>query len=373
MPRTGENIYKRKDGRWEARYIIGRDENGKSIYRSVYANSYNDVRKKKNELIRTHYTISDSMKQTLRTYFAQWIKYKGCLVKESTYNRYISAFRLYIRPFFGDIVISSITDADLNAFIENLTVSGFSPSNIRLSITVLKELLEYVRSKGKTINCSFGSLNIPPPKQDTAVLEKDEQRILTDFLLTDTDCYKLGLLICLYTGLRIGEICALRWRDVTEKSICIRATLQRLDKNDTGKGKTTISITKPKTVNSERVIPIPTFMQPLIRAFRDDDATFVLTGTSKPTEPRALRKKFDTTLKQCNLPHIKFHALRHTFATRCVECGVDIKALSDILGHSSVRITLDRYVHISLEQKQANINKLMLFYSPSIKTANFER
>ena len=168
-------------------------------------------------------------------------------------------------------------------------------------------------------------------------------------------------MICLYTGLRVGEICALKWGDVNfeEKTIYVHQTMQRLQCMESGERKTQILISNPKSDSSVRWIPIPDSLFNLICQYKFPENAYFLTGTSKQyIEPRNMQNKFKKAIKECNIENANFHALRHTFATRCIELGFDIKSLSEILGHSNVNITLNRYVHPSMELKQQNMNKL---------------
>ena len=189
----------------------------------------------------------------------------------------------------------------------------------------------------------------------------DDERIhLEGYLLKANDPAKFGILLALYSGMRIGEICALKWSNINleAETISVVQTLQRLQDSE-NKGKTKILISEPKSQSSKRIIPIPTFLTELLRKIKPQipDA-FLLSGNKNPIEPKTLQNKYKSCLKDCNIPYINFHTLRHTFATRCVEVGFDIKALSEILGHSSVGKTLNLYAHPTLEYKRSNMNKL---------------
>jgi integrase len=172
----------------------------------------------------------------------------------------------------------------------------------------------------------------------------------------------LGILLCLFTGMRVGEICALKWEDFSfqEKSIHVHNTMQRLQIPDsTTAQKTRIMVTSPKSKCSIRTIPIPDSLIQLIQKEFPNRQGYVLAAVNeKYIEPRTMQKYFHYVQKQCGLVPVNFHALRHTFATRCIELGFDVKSLSEILGHATVNITLNRYVHPSMELKQQNMQKL---------------
>ena len=197
------------------------------------------------------------------------------------------------------------------------------------------------------------------------VLTKEEQIRFVQYLLDDMDYCKFGTLLTLLTGMRIGEICALRWENISLKDgiIKINSTMQRLrDFNVNRTTKTKIIISDPKSDTSARIIPLSEFAINLCKKFVPSSPTaFVLSGSSSEfIEPRTLQYKMERYTKDCGLEDVHFHTLRHTFATRCVEGGFEIKSLSEILGHSSPQITLERYVHSSLELKRDNMNKVVM-------------
>lgn len=200
-------------------------------------------------------------------------------------------------------------------------------------------------------------------KKEIRILTKDEQKRFVKYLLDDMDECKFGVLLALMTGLRIGEICALRWSDISisDMTIKVSSTMQRLKNIEAQqKTRTKIIISEPKSDSSSRIIPLPDYLAEICKskALPDKEA-FVLTGKKNYfIEPRSLQYRFAKYTKACDLEGVHFHALRHTFATRCVEVGFEIKSLSEILGHSSPKITLDRYVHSSIELKRKNMNKL---------------
>jgi integrase len=201
------------------------------------------------------------------------------------------------------------------------------------------------------------------PKKEMRVLSREEQSAFVKYLLEDMDEYKFGVLLALLTGMRIGEVCALRWENVslTDKTIKIDSTMQRLKNlENCGLNKTQVYISDPKSDNSARLIPITDYTVALCRNFKCDcPKNFVLTGEKdRYVEPRMLQYKLKCFTDDCGLVGVHFHTMRHTFATRCVEVDFEIKSLSEILGHSSPRITLERYVHSSMTLKRENMDKL---------------
>ena len=176
--------------------------------------------------------------------------------------------------------------------------------------------------------------------------------------------HKLGILICLYTGLRLGEICGLMWRDIDfeNKTLSVERTVQRVkDISSETKQKTKLIISDPKSDTSRRIIPLPDFLVDILEVLKKEDFIFIVSNSLKPQEPRVYESVFKNMLKKSDVHIINFHALRHTFATRSIESGMDIKTLSEILGHSSVQITLEIYVHSSMELKRSSLNSLAAY------------
>lgn len=371
MSRKGENIYKRKDGRWEGRYCKTRNENGKIKYGYVYARTYTDV-KNKLERVKKNYFVfhekngTEIIIHTFSDVAREWLCYKTPLLKEASLSKYTNIINLHLLPFFRDQDIHNITLEQMESFYNGLlmtkTVKGtaLAPKTTLDILSVMKAILLYATTKKY--------MNILPvlryeyravPKK-LVVLSGRNQKILSTYLCLNLTYRNLGLLICMYTGIRLGEACALSWEDIslTEGYIYIHKTMQRIQKEHNGK-KTMIIITEPKTQSSIRTIPLPRQLIQLIKSSKLPMQGYLLTGSyEKYIEPRSYQYHFKKILQQCKIPQTNFHTLRHTFATRCVELGFDIKTLSEILGHSNINITLNRYVHPSFDLKKQNMNKI---------------
>ncbi|MDB8681688.1 site-specific integrase [[Ruminococcus] gnavus] len=193
------------------------------------------------------------------------------------------------------------------------------------------------------------------------VLNKAEQRQLCEYILKRPEACSIGILVCMFTGLRIGEICALRWEDISfsDQSIYIHHTLQRIQMHRGHGAKTEVIVTTPKSSCSIRKIPLPDEILEILVLNKKASSGYVLTNDEyKFIEPRTMQNKFKKILKAAGIENANFHALRHTFATRCVELGFDVKSLSEILGHATVNITMNRYVHPTYEMKKENMKKL---------------
>lgn len=291
----------------------------------------------------------------------EWLDNKKNSVKDSTYVKYRSTVFVHIIPALGNLSIPYLNNNDLQNFI-NMKVNKelLSEKTVSEIINILKNILEYAEDFSISNQCKFKYIGIKNKKSKTIrFLTKSEEKILLHILLNNIDIYKLGVLISLYSGLRLGEICALKWKniDFKENTIFVEHTMQRIQVSNENK-KTNIVITSPKTISSYRKVPISSFLIDILKKFKTNDSSFVLsTSEILFVEPRVMQYRFKTYLRQGNIINANFHSLRHTFATRCIESGVEAKALSEMLGHSSVTITLDRYVHSTMEYKQSNINK----------------
>lgn len=378
MSRRGENIYKRKDGRWEGRYIKGKDANGKNKYGYLYAKSYTEVKEKLNE-VKSRPSALHQMQTAVRT-LAQmctlWLNESKPQIKHSTYVKYYNIIYNHIIPEIGKHKISFLDTALIRQFVDEKLTSGklngcdgLSPKTVKDILSVLRLVIVYSNNMGITCNCRFDSINIKSGDKNIEVLSKSQQDKLTSYLINNFNNTSLGILICLYTGIRIGEICALKFDDISmvDKTVHIRKTMQRVQNFAPLKErKTDVIISTPKSKSSVRDIPMPEF---LITAITKNNIyvpkAYLLTGESHNyVEPRTLENRFKSCIRSCGIANVSFHTLRHTFATRCIELGFETKSLSEILGHSSVNITLNRYVHSSMELKRMNMEKLNL--SPSI-------
>lgn len=358
MPKRGENIYKRKDGRWEARYVKEITCDGKKKYGSVYAASYKEVKAKQQLHIlqpnKSHNLISITVSQLI----AEWLYSIKNQVKPGTYLKYESICRNHIICELGNTPMRFISHFIIVKFTDKLTNKDISSKTANDTLTVLSLVFKYYEM---TYNSTLPKINyIKVERKEMRVLSVQEQQILTDYLLHNIDIHKFGVLLTLYTGMRVGELCALKWEDITERQIIVNKTMMRIKGEN---GKTEIKIGPPKSESSNRIIPTPKGLLPLINQFRNTG--YVLSNRKLQfTEPRLMQLKFEKMITECNIKKANFHALRHTFATRCVEAGVDIKTLSELLGHSDVKTTLNRYIHSSFELKQKSIEQLEMSLIP---------
>ncbi len=357
MPKTGTNIRKRKDGRYEGRYADGYKSNGKIKYRSVYAKKYSDVKEKlQNAYIKSH--LNEPMEKsdfTLLQTTYMWLKAKKPYIKQSSYSHYLSIIQKHICPFLEKNPIIHSGDWLIENFAAEL-IKTLKPKTVRDITSVLLQILNYASEQGV---CKKPHKKIKFPKSavnQAQILTLEEQNRLMCYLKKDCDFQKFGVIMCLFTGIRLGEICGLKWEDIDliNGIIKIRRTIQRIQN---GNGGTRFLIDSPKTQCSVRDIPLPDFLTTYLKMQNNrNPSAYLLTGTTNFLQPRTYQNKFKSYLKSSGLSQaFHFHTLRHTFASRAVELGFDAKTLSEILGHSSVNITLNRYVHTSIELKRQNM------------------
>ena len=366
MSRKGENIYKRKDNRWEARYIKSYTENGQARYGYIYAQSYKEARSRLDNA-KTKLALGEPCGSICHRYFSvycdEWLEVNRNRITESSYVKYSAVIEKHLKPSLGGIRTEAISTEVISRFTDLLIYSkGLSSKTARDVLTILGSILKYAKKRAAARMPDVEIIFPKCQKKEMRVLSRSEQERFVEYLITDMDEYKFGILLALITGLRIGELCALRWENISFEERCIRikSTMQRLKDFDTYNTKVIIS--NPKSESSVRVIPLTDYAVSLCRRFCSADSrAFVLTGDSERfCEPRKMQYHFTKIVEQLGFFGVHFHSLRHTFATRCVEVGFEIKSLSEILGHASPKITLERYVHSSIELKRDNMQKLEL-------------
>ena len=365
MARRGENIYKRKDGRWEGRYKNGLKPDGRTRYSSVYGKSYSEVRYALLQKKQLSTTSRIHCNCKFGEVVQMWLNSIVNTVKESTYSNYTMKTAKHILPYLGNICYEKLTADMLNAFVADRLSAGLSSKYVSDISVLIKSVCKFAHTRyGYDNKAEFMVLPKKEKRSDKRLLTNTEQNILNTWLVENITHGNAGIALSVATGIRIGELCALKWSDFDfEKSILtVSKTMQRI-KNHDGSG-TKIVITSPKSKTSLREIPIPEFLKETLLKLKCGNDCFFLTGTCRFIEPRTMQYRFKSILKKLSLPQMNFHSLRHMFATRCVSLGIDVKTLSEILGHSSVKITLDRYVHSSMARKQS----CMKLFSDSFST-----
>lgn len=244
--------------------------------------------------------------------------------------------------------------------------NGLSSKTVIDILSLIRNILKFAVRKEHIIPCDGTSIQIKNTPSQMRIFSKSEQEQLCQYLYEYITTCNIGTLICLFTGLRIGEICALRWEDFSEKeqTICVHQTLQRIQTKDTPERKTKIIITLPKGMCSLRTIAIPDALSEILAQYRRVEKGFVFTNSDAIfVDPRTMQNNFKKALEASGIEDTNFHTTRHTFATRCIELGFDVKTLSEILGHATVNITTNRYVHPTMDLKRENMEKLSVLIS----------
>ncbi|ALS36455.1 integrase [Enterococcus rotai] len=363
MSRRGENIYKRRDGRWEGRYKKGRNDQGNIIYGYVYGKKYNDVKLALvNKQARYPFLENtlDIYSGTLQEWMTYWL---DVLLKEqiklSTYSIYKKRMTKYIFPYFKNKKMKDIKRSDISYFLALLMQTNLSSNTIKSIMSILNNSLNRAVSDNHLLNNPAVHCSIPNfTKKTIKSMSREEQAQLEKLLIQKKEC--CAEIIALYTGMRIGEISGLMWQDIdfTNNIIHIKRTISRIPIESTS-SKTMIYIGKPKTKSSERNIPLSKNLKNYLLSKRTSQIEdYVISCRKSFTEPRIITHHFKKHLKEAQIDEINFHSLRHTFATRCVEKGVDISSLSKILGHTSTRMTLDVYTDSSWENQEMAMGKM---------------
>lgn len=366
MSRRGDNIHKRKDGRWEGRYKSGYKNDGSTKYSSVYAKTYNECKLKLESLKAEK---SQSIPRTKDLLFSDvidfWLESNQIRLKGATQAKYRNITEAHIIPSLGGLKLSQINSFVVNSFLDKKIRSGgiisgkeLSPSYVKTMAIIIESVIKFACSEGWCLPMKT-PINKPViPKSAPRVLNKYEEEKLLNALRHEQNCTATGTLIALNTGMRIGEVCALRWSDIDleNRLIHVRHTVSRVY-DCCSERKTKLIIDSPKTQSSKRDLPMTeTLVNVLSDAYKKRKSVFVVSDSENFVSPRTFDYNFRKMLKANELENVNFHALRHTFATRCAQVGMDAKALSRLLGHSTANISLNVYVHPSFDAVKQQLN-----------------
>ena len=299
--------------------------------------------------------------KTVREIAAAWKEYKRPYVKQSTMAAYALILENHILPYFGDG--DSLHEQEVQAFVLQKLENGLSVKTVKDILIVLKMVMKFgVKNEWMT----YYEWDIKYPttsaNKELEVLSVANHRKILNYIQSHFTFTGLGIYISLSTGLRIGEICALKWSDinVTDGTITVSRTIERIYIIEGATKHTELVINTPKTKNSCRKIPMSkellAIIKPLKKVVNDD--FYVITNDERPTEPRTYRNHYNGLMTKLDIPKLKYHGLRHSFATRCIEAGCDYKTVSVLLGHSNISTTLNLYVHPNMEQKKRCITRM---------------
>lgn len=371
MPKTGNNIYKRKDGRYEGRILLRRSVYNKPQYIYVYARTLREVKQKMKEVREREQKKQELPAVYMQDAIAKWLNEMKRKWKPNTYDTYLRMINRYIEPILGSYRIEDITKSVLNDFAEELVNHSehaqMSEGYKKYICAIVYQILSYANEMYQL------ELQIPSPpdfrikKKEMALPDEKDLDRLEAYLMSHLEnATCLGILLAKYTGIRIGELCALQWKDIDlEKGIVtIRRNLQRVKNHEdreageaTGSGKTKVCMQMPKTDKSFRDIPLADGLIEILKKYQKAPEQYLIPGRKKEwAEVRTVQYRFTAILKKCQISSFHFHLLRHAFASQCVGQGCDMKSLSEILGHSSVQITMNIYVHSSMKQKKDMMN-----------------
>lgn len=381
MSRRGENIYKRADGRWEARYRIG-EELGKAKYGYVYAPTYNEVKKKRAQAMQLRRRPQERA-LTARV-LAEWLAWKETdpSIHRSTIEQYRRHIEKHIVPWLGQIQVARLDARTLDRFrAEKLRsgrldgMGGLSAAMVDTLMFVIFSALRYAQEENyiSELPRRKTKYGAGRSKRDIRVFSKAEQAAIEEALCaclqssSEQHGIYMGIFFALYTGLRVGELGGLQWRDIDfgGPEVTVRRTLQRIRATQQHQGRTVLELGPPKSETSLRQFPLRDDFARMLRDYYDGlpaerrgAPNPVFSYNGKPIEPRIFQQYFKKVLRQAGVEDAGFHALRHTFATRCIESNMDIQSLSECLGHSNSGITLGIYAHSFAEHKKQCLNRL---------------
>ncbi|MCM1415703.1 MAG: site-specific integrase [bacterium] len=368
MGRHGENIRKRTDGRWEARCMVYDADKEKRILKSVYGHTYEEAKQKRLVLISGFQNQSvkadaDKSRQQIlqnilfRTVAEGWLETIRSRHKASTYEKYSMIYHRHLEETLGKMMIGDITES----FVKQFSVS-LSDSLQRSIYCVLNQILKYASAQySAKIPCIQKPASNAGNKKIKVYTKTEQARILST-VWRQMDIFKMAVFLSLLTGLRLGELCALKWSDIDfeEKTLSIKRTVQRLRAKD-GNKKTVLMETEPKSSGSSREIPLLDASINLLLSFQNGGE--YIFGGDRPLDPRTMQNRYKRIIKEAGVAYKNFHTLRHTYATNCMDGGADAKALSEMLGHSNIQTTMNYYVHPSIDTKRRYVDGLYTLYA----------
>ncbi len=298
------------------------------------------------------------MNRTLKTTSAEWLAARRPFIRPSSYAIYSVILKKHILPAFGERTSAQIGEGEVQEFILRKFADGMSLKSVRGLVTVLKMVVSHdLKAKPQWL------LNYPDsPRRPLSLLSAQSHRALIRYAQENFSFKNLGILICLTSGLRIGEVCALQWQDIDLREGTVRITKSASRLYDPERRTSRLTVGRPKTLSSQREVPLPGFvikaLRPMVKKATPE--FFILSNAPVPIDPRVYRYYYIRLLERLGIPYVKFHGMRHSFATRCIESRCDCKTVSSILGHSSVTTTYDLYVHPGISQKRRCVEHMMV-------------
>ena len=365
MARRGENIYRRKDGRYEGRYVIGKTAKGKTRFGYVYARQFSEARRllleKKAEQQRKTGHPAGARRITVAKWMRTWMESELLgSVKPSSYQVYLRQFERHVLPTLGGYALSELTPGIIHGFVMQLEASNLARSTAKGIYRLLAAAMRSAQEEGLILKNPCRKIRVQREERAAQrALSRQEQEALCAQPEGQAD---LPALLSLYTGMRLGEICGLKWTDVDweRQTIAVRRTAQRVARLDpAGGGRTMLMVGSTKSLRSERVLPAPAFLLERLKKRRAETASEYIFGVSnRAAEPRTLQRRFRRQMERLGITGVHFHTLRHSFATRLLELGIDVKTVSALLGHCSAKTTLDFYAHVLIDRQRSAMERL---------------
>lgn len=299
----------------------------------------------------------------------EWLAANTCKISRSTYVKYEQLAKNYVIPFFQSVPYEEVNNECLNTFYNEISQVEYAPQkllsagNRRIIFMIVNNTLDYAYNSNLLSQKFYIKPRLTKSRKVVRVFSEEDQKKIECFCMNHRDRYSLAIMLGMFTGLRIGEICALQWKDIDfeTESLYVNKTVQRL-RIDNQSSKTELVISQPKSASSYRLIPLTGFLLEYLQSFPvEAPEAFLLTNSKElPMEPRTLQYRYKKILQELGIPYLNFHCLRHTFATRCVTLGWDMKTLSEILGHFDIKVTMEYYFHSSFEYKKMQMSKISL-------------
>ena len=364
LANTGDNIYRRKDKRWEGRFISGRKPDGRAKYTYVYGKTRTEAKEKleKRKLLATTQPTG-SCRMTVKELFSWYLARIN--VKPSTRSRYKFQIENHILPHLGSVSVASLTANQLLDFLNQQRESGRLDGG-RLSDKSVRDIGVLIKAALRAAVTEYhfycDALNIKLPKAKQREIEPftgTELQIIAKMLTPAANYKDAGIILSANCGARLGEVCAAKVSDIdfVNGTFRIERAVQRIKQGE----KTQLVVQTPKSETSVRTVPLPAdalkYLKKAVAGLPQD--AYILTGrTDKPMEPRTYQYYFESVLRRCGVRKRCYHTLRHAYATRCIEKGIDIKSVSEMLGHSDITTTLRLYVHPSMDSKKQAVQKI---------------
>ena len=351
------STYLRRDGRWESRFSLG-VVNGKRQSKSFYGRTREEAEGKLISTVLGNASATET-EMTVRELCCEWLSVSSHRVKLSTLANYRMKIEKHIIPQFGEMMCYEVTSKMAYGFMQDKLDNGLSARYVADIMVLLKTVFKYAQREYNIAN-PFCNIVMPKcSKSEVRLLNDNEQKKLRGYLNEHNNSITLGITLALAMGLRVGEVCGLMWSDIDLKKriLTVNRTVQRVSVYD-GDSKTKVIVSPPKSQTSAREIPIPAGVFSILKNMQGDDEHYIISGSTKPVEPRTMQYHFAKILKNVDLPSVKFHSLRHCMASAAIEAGFDVKTLAEILGHARIELTMNLYVHSNMDRKRRCMDKL---------------